>query len=425
MQAEKSQTMTTLTAQALDHLLAALGISELSVADREMLLRDGSRDAALAHLLRAPELLARLPRLRTAWQLETLHLTRDDRDLCRKVVLGALGTRYAGWISTDQPSLDLTKPEDFSFQFRPGSVHAFLAEHVWEHLDEAEGLQAAQNCFGALAPGGRLRIAVPDGCFPSQSYIDYVRPGGFPGHRVLYDYRTLPPLLAAAGFAVRIVEHFKEDGLFSRCWWSSTNGHVQRSYRHDRRNRDGAVGFTSLIVDAWKPAPKGQQKGFRLGAATPRQAGWDLLQPEDLIVPAPDAFREEFLGDGVLQVLVSEDLLHLFRPEDRTRLLERLYAKLAPGGVFRCALPDGGHPDPDYRARWCSAGPPAPDAAGLRGWLEAAGFSVSLREGYDQGHLVIEALDPAYGRVARSARAGDGSIRPDHSALIVDARKQV
>ena len=60
-------------------------------------------------------------------------------------------------------------------------------------------MQVNANCYEFLRPGGRLRIAVPDGFHPEPGYIEYVRPGGTgigaDDHKVLYNYQSLRKLL--------------------------------------------------------------------------------------------------------------------------------------------------------------------------------------------------------------------------------------
>lgn len=115
-------------------------------------------------------------------------------------------------------------------------------------------------CFEFLQPGGHLRCAVPDGLFPDEEYQRTVQVGG-PGpadhpaasYKLVYDYRTLPPLFAAAGFAVRLLEWWDEEGEFPAEAWDEREGFIYRSARFDHRNRDGQYGFTSLIIDAIKP----------------------------------------------------------------------------------------------------------------------------------------------------------------------------
>ena len=134
---------------------------------------------------------------------------------------------------------------------------AILAEHVWEHLTQKEGLIAAKMCFQYLQPGGRLRIAVPDGCNPDSNYRKWVQPGGTgPGaddHKILYTYDSLQQLLVEAGFHTELLEYFDSSGQFHFVEWDPSDGMIRRSRRFDARNQGGKLGYTSLIVDAWKP----------------------------------------------------------------------------------------------------------------------------------------------------------------------------
>lgn len=180
-----------------------------------------------------------------------------------KVILGALGTKQDGWISTDKDILDITQRRSFEdfFENKVGCVDAFLAEHVWEHLSFREGSFAANLCRIFLKPGGLLRIAVPDALHPDPDYIDWVKPlgkgPGAEGHRILYDHIMLRSLLASAGFARVIpLEWWDESGRFNFKPWATEDGLVRRSVRYDSgKNIPGRPAlYTSLIVDAVKAA---------------------------------------------------------------------------------------------------------------------------------------------------------------------------
>jgi predicted SAM-dependent methyltransferase len=175
----------------------------------------------------------------------------------KRIVVGAARTAYPGWISTNRATLDLLKREDFARHWVPGSREIFLAEHVWEHLTEEQGRAAAAHCFEFLRPGGRLRIAVPDGLNPDPEYREYVRPGGSgPGaddHKILYTAATLKALLEGAGFTCTLLEYWDEAGLFQAIEWDAKQGHIMRSRRFDPRNQGGSLRYTSLIIDAIKP----------------------------------------------------------------------------------------------------------------------------------------------------------------------------
>lgn len=173
----------------------------------------------------------------------------------------ALGTAEVaqppGWLGTDQGSLDVTRRADFLRWWQPGTRRAFLAEHVWEHLTPAQAEAGIRHCFEFLQPGGRLRLAVPDGYFPNEEYLAYVRPGGHGAgaddHKVLWTKDTLAPLLARAGFEVRLLEYWDEAGQFHARDWSPEDGPILRSKRTDPRNQDGVLRYTSLMVDGIKP----------------------------------------------------------------------------------------------------------------------------------------------------------------------------
>ncbi|MFC4638109.1 class I SAM-dependent methyltransferase [Deinococcus hohokamensis] len=178
-----------------------------------------------------------------------------------KVILGAGEQRWPGWTATQQADLDLLDPQSFARFFGTRRADAFLCEHVWEHLEPADGQAAAQLVARYLRPGGFLRVAVPDGHHPDPDYQALVAVGG-PGpaadHRVLYTLETLAPLLTNAGLTVWPLEWWDRTGTFHRADWSPHDGPVYRSSHLDHRNEAwrqgrGPLGFTSLLLDAVKP----------------------------------------------------------------------------------------------------------------------------------------------------------------------------
>ena len=174
-----------------------------------------------------------------------------------KIVIGTSGVFEPGWIPTDIEYLNLLKDADWRAYFSPGSVGVILAEHVWEHLTPEQGLQAAQICHRYLQPGGRLRIAVPDGHHPDPTYLQQVMINGTGAgagdHKVLYTHEALSRMLQQAGFAVTLLEYFDATGTFHFQEWDRADGMIHRSSRYDKRNAGGKRVYTSLIVDAFKP----------------------------------------------------------------------------------------------------------------------------------------------------------------------------
>lgn len=173
-----------------------------------------------------------------------------------RIIVGAGGSAYPGWISTDVNVLDLTIRSDWQWLFSRSRMDAILAEHVWEHLSDDEAAKATALAFDYLKCGGHFRIAVPDGYHPDKDYIQRVRPrGDGPGaddHKRLYTYRSLSELLEAAGFRVHVLEYWDEHGIFHAEEWDPKDGMISRSKRFDPRNSEGLT-FTSLIIDATKP----------------------------------------------------------------------------------------------------------------------------------------------------------------------------
>jgi predicted SAM-dependent methyltransferase len=174
----------------------------------------------------------------------------------KRIVIGSSGTNCEGWLSTDKSFLDVTERSNFARYWRPDSIHAFLAEHVWEHLTIEEAERANRNCFEFLKVSGRLRIAVPDGLNPDKSYIESVKVGGTGpaayDHKILYDHRSMKSALEKAGFKVELLEYWNEDGKFIAREIDPAYGYISRSSLNDSRNKEGALRYTSLIVDAIK-----------------------------------------------------------------------------------------------------------------------------------------------------------------------------
>jgi predicted SAM-dependent methyltransferase len=199
----------------------------------------------------------------------------------KRIVIGAWSRYDSGWIPTQREFLDLLDPAGWERCFRPNSVDAILAEHVWEHVTEADGLAAARTCFRYLKPGGYLRVAVPDGLLPDPAYIDLVKAdpagssprahgpdGNSANHKALYTYRSLRELFERAGFQVTLYEYFDEAGMFHCRQWDREAGTIWRSKRFDPRDRHGTLAsvypgtlddylaYSSIILDAVKePAP--------------------------------------------------------------------------------------------------------------------------------------------------------------------------
>ena len=115
-------------------------------------------------------------KLSTALRVRLLRqAVRKARPL--RVVLGAGGTSYPGWIGTDRETLDLTSPRDWSRLFAPGSIDRLLAEHVFEHLTvpcRVHGVFPVLEIGGAAADRGAGWLSARSGLrgrgVPSQGW---------------------------------------------------------------------------------------------------------------------------------------------------------------------------------------------------------------------------------------------------------------
>lgn len=113
-----------------------------------------------------------------------------------------------------------------------------------EHFTPQQITHFATNAWLFLAPGARLRIAVPDGYFLPSDYALYVRAGSTPSghgqdHMVVWTVDTLPGLFRAQGFTIQMQEWCDAKGHFHAAWppWAPEHGLVRRSLRHDDRNK--------------------------------------------------------------------------------------------------------------------------------------------------------------------------------------------
>ena len=189
------------------------------------------------------------------FQFRLKKLLKNDQN--PSIIIGASGISSTGWITTEQSWHDITSQQSWSIFFKPGTVKRILAEHVMEHLNPQEAVQATQNFYNFLEPGGYVRIAVPDGNHSEPEYIENVRPGGIgPGaldHKVLYTFATLKELFTNQGFVVNGLEYFNDSRDFIANHWKNEDGLIHRSFLNDERNAGGVNKYSSIIIDVFKP----------------------------------------------------------------------------------------------------------------------------------------------------------------------------
>jgi len=172
------------------------------------------------------------------------------------LIIGSGGTSYKNWIKSNIETINLLEKKSFDLFFKLDSIDTILCEHVFEHLTYEQGKIAVGNIYLYLKKGGFARLAVPDGNHPSQDYIKWVRPGGAgdgaSDHKILYNYKSFSEIFINQGFKVKILEYYDENGIFHHQQWNSEDGFIHRSRDNDKRNVNGQINYSSIIIDAMK-----------------------------------------------------------------------------------------------------------------------------------------------------------------------------
>jgi len=182
--------------------------------------------------------------------MATSHLSSDEI----KINIGSGLSGIAGWHNLDNsPTITLSRipvlnrllktpawPRDVQrydvrkgLRFADGSVRYIYSSHTFEHFTQAEALAVAKECFRVLAPGGILRIVVPDleliareyladpGPLAAQNFLsrlslnhsfhDVIHPGS--NHSQMFDGNSLVHLFREAGFERPAVSSFGKSAI--------------------------------------------------------------------------------------------------------------------------------------------------------------------------------------------------------------------
>ncbi len=179
-----------------------------------------------------------------------------------KIILGAAETSQAGWYSTNEQWLDITRADHWANVFGGRKILTnMVAEHVFEHLTYEEAQRTLKNISDHMEAGGRIRIAVPDGYNPNPEYIRHVGIAGIgddaADHKQLLNVDVLAGLLSEAGFNPAQLEGYKADGTLVQNDYSANDGYIWRSRinHKDAANQKPWIfpdAQTSLIVDGIK-----------------------------------------------------------------------------------------------------------------------------------------------------------------------------
>jgi predicted SAM-dependent methyltransferase len=218
-----------------------------------------------------------------------------------KLVVGADGDRYPGWLSTEKKYFDITNEDHWKKYFdveipityedqigtrkekidgveqdvkfymdvpeekieirKMQVISHILADHVFQELTEADAIQALVYAKRYLTPGGKIRIAVPDDNHRDKQFVQLMQQIYQP--KVHYNRDKLLRVVRAAGFKrFQVKENFDAGGLFNISTWYRQEGFVKRSFWYDPNNMANNTGmfWSCLIIDAIKERNSNEKK---------------------------------------------------------------------------------------------------------------------------------------------------------------------
>lgn len=127
-----------------------------------------------------------------------------------KLNLGSGGHELSGYVNLDGAKGDTIHPLFWGGESPEEPITEIRASHVLEHFGRAEGIEALRGWTRHLAPGGVLKIAVPDFKWIAEKYLagadipvqGYVMGGQVDArdfHKTIFDEEGLAELLRDAG----------------------------------------------------------------------------------------------------------------------------------------------------------------------------------------------------------------------------------
>jgi predicted SAM-dependent methyltransferase len=194
-----------------------------------------------------------------------------------------------------------------------------------------------------------------------------------------------------------------------------------------RRYRWYLLGRLKIKKQIKKQSLKGKLK-IVLGAHTDIYEGWISTDLPHFNILKQDDWEYFFNGLKIDNLLIEHVLEH-FTKDEVEYVLTQVNKYLKSGGNLRIAVPDGYHPDTDYKKLII---PPADghqsvwNIDSLQKLLSAKGFNTDALEFYsEKGIFSGRVFDFTNGTITRSRHKGFKSeSHPDYSSLIVDAYKK-
>lgn len=275
--------MTTSTLAALAHAVYELSCDLGAFGpEAERLLADlgGSEQQVRSLLIQVLAVRQRLAAARPAWleaQRARLGIGADDRGL--KLHIGCGGHPLPGWVNLDLHPAPLCWNVQWGLPFAEGAASHVFVSHLLEHLYFPREVMAfLGEVRRVLAPGGRLRLIVPDVAQLISAYrqgdrdfferraahwpgargdgpllpqfLGYAGVGAdpaflFEAHKFGYDFETLDDLLRQAGF----------DAVSRSGYMASEDPDLRVDDQSAVAGAEHGHGHYSLFVEATVPYP--------------------------------------------------------------------------------------------------------------------------------------------------------------------------
>ena len=175
-----------------------------------------------------------------------------------------------------------------------------------------------------------------------------------------------------------------------------------------------------------------------LGAALTSQKGWFSSNEEWLDITNPIHWQRLFSKRRNLSNAVAEHVFEHLTEREMEKALFLIHKYLKKKGTLRIAVPDGNHPDSDYRKNTGIKGI-GPDASDhkqfikyefIKEVLERKGYSCNLIEGFlFDGRLIQNKINNDFGYINRSRsnkksmHQKDLYFKDENTSLIIDAIK--